>query len=83
MKYLVEKSIHLGYDSHTQRPTSSRHKEIKPGAVLTLDSEAPNGNVWFFDEDGERGKIECGAVSNLLKDGRVSRISDDQHPRHR
>lgn len=81
MMYIVNKQIVLGYDSHVHRPTSPRHKVIEPGAVLTLDSEAPNGNVWFIDEDGERGKIECGSVSNLLRDGRVGLHSPVNRPR--
>jgi hypothetical protein len=44
---------------------------LKPGSIIHLDMEAPNGNVWFIDEDGERGKIECGAVRNLTKDGHI------------
>lgn len=70
--YLVKNEITLGYGSHTRRPNPSRYKSIKPGALLTLDAEAANGAVWFIDEDGERGKIDCGEVKNLIRDGRIT-----------
>ena len=69
--YIVQKPITLGYDSHSRAPTPSRYKTHKEGSKLTLSSEAPNGNVWFFDESKERGKIECGEVANLVNDGSV------------
>lgn len=69
--FIVQKPITLGYDSHVRAPTPSRYKTHQPGAVLTLDTEAPNGNVWFFDSEKERGKIECGEVGNLIGDGRL------------
>jgi len=74
--FIVQKPITLGYDSHTRQPTPTRYKRHEIGAVLMLDSEAPNGNVWFIDSDKERGKIECGEVSNLTKNGRVVELLD-------
>lgn len=72
-KYLVHKEpLTLGYDSHVHAPTPRRHKTHPVGTVLTLDCEAPNGNVWFIDEDGERGKIACGSVENLIKRERLN-----------
>lgn len=64
-KFVCLEEITLGYDSHVRAPTPRRIKIHKPGTELTLSSEAPNGNVWFIDPDGERGKIECGEVRNL------------------
>lgn len=69
--YIVQKPLRLGYDSHVRAPTPTRYKTFQSGVTLRLDSQAPNGNVWFIDPDGERGKIECGAVSNLLRDGDI------------
>ena len=64
--YRVASPIMLGYDSHTRQLTPSRFKRHGVGALLTLDTVAPDGTVWFFDEDGERGKIDAGSVENLL-----------------
>ena len=69
--YIVQKPITLGYGSHVRATTPTRYKVFQPGSVLSLASEAPNGNVWFIDDANERGKIECGEVANLLRDGRV------------
>lgn len=73
-KFIVLKPVTLGYGSHVRQPTPSRFVTQEKGTILSLDSEAPNGNVWFFDEDGKRGKIECGEVANLTKDGRLVEI---------
>ena len=70
-QFTVQKAISLGYDSHVHRPTPPRRKALEQGSIIRLDSEAPNGNVWFIDEDGERGKIQCGEVRNLTRDGRI------------
>ena len=70
----MRKLITLGYDSHCRAPTPRRIKQHDPGAILSLDSEAPNGNVWFIDESGERGKIEAGEVRNLTRDGRLEEL---------
>jgi hypothetical protein len=67
----VVQPVFLGYGSHVRHTTPTRHKLMQPGTLLRLQSEAPNGNVWFLDPDGERGKIECGEVRNLTRDGRV------------
>lgn len=72
--FIVQKPITLGYDSHVRAPTPSRYKTHQPGDVLRLSSEAPNGNVWFFDAENERGKTECGEVGNLLRDGLLREV---------
>lgn len=69
--FIVQKPITLGYGSNVQQTTPTRNKQHQAGSILHLDMEAPNGNVWFFDADNERGKIECGELANLIKDGRV------------
>lgn len=75
--YKVLKPLSLGYGSTTRTPTPSRYKTIQPGIEVTLESVAPNGNVWFIDHEGERGKIEAGDISNLEQMGVVV-LSDAQ-----
>lgn len=70
-RFIVRKPITLGYGSNVHDPNPKRIREHEAGTVLTLDSESPNGNVWFIDPDGERGKIEAGEVRNLTLDGRL------------
>jgi hypothetical protein len=67
--FIVQQPIQLGYDSNVHNPNPKIYKTHKEGSVLLLSSEAPNGNVWFIDSDGERGKIECGEVQNLIDRG--------------
>jgi hypothetical protein len=69
--FTVMKEFYLGYGSHTRQLTPSTYKMQSVGTRLSLDGEAPNGNVWFIDQNGDRGKIECGEVKNLVADGRV------------
>lgn len=44
---------------------------MQPGDVVLHVSDAPNGNVWFLDSEGNRGKIECGEVGNLVRRGAI------------
>lgn len=77
-RFELKVPLRLGYGSHVREPTPKRYKTHPPGTILQLDSEAPNGNVWFLDPEGERGKIECGQVSNL--NGRVVELFEpDDH----
>jgi len=69
--YTVLKPLRLGYDSTIHAPTPRRYKTMNPGDEILYQSTAPNGNVWFFDPDGERGKIECGDVGNLVRGGSI------------
>jgi hypothetical protein len=73
-KYRVLTSISLGYDSDVRDPNAKRFKTFKKGDILKHDSDAPNGNVWFFDSSGERGKIECGSVMNRVKSGDLEKV---------
>lgn len=69
-EYEVLSPITLRYGSNTRNPNPSKCKIIPAGSILVLDSVANDGNVWFIDECGERGKIECGSIENLLREGR-------------
>jgi hypothetical protein len=77
-KFEVKKSLELGYGSHTQRPTPDRFKKFGPGTILTLDGEAPNGNVWFIDPEGNRGVVEAGEVRNLIRSGNVVELEENK-----
>lgn len=70
-KYRVRWPMDLAYGSHT-RSSVCHYKTIEPGTIVTLDSVAPNGNVWFIDHEGKRGKIEAGCISNLERRGVVA-----------
>jgi len=72
--YIVLKPLVVGYDSHCHRPTSPRYKKHMPGTVLAHQSDAPNGNVWFIDPDGERGKTESGEVANLVRSQMITEL---------
>ena len=69
--YIVRKPFTLGYGSDTRNPNPTRSRTLQVGEVVTRVAEYPNGNVWITDPDGERGKIECGSIANLLRDGRL------------
>lgn len=66
MKCLVLKDIRLGYGSSTRNPNPITYKIHKKGEILQHDVDCDNGNVWFIDKDGDRGKIEAGCVQNLI-----------------
>lgn len=75
--FLCKTEVRVGYDSDVRAPSPRRYKTHPPGTRLVLNSEAPNGNVWFIDPDGERGKIECGQVSNLTARGTLEEIPEN------
>ena len=72
--YRVLTSISLGYDSDVRNPNAKRFKTFKQGDILEHYSDAPNGNVWFIDSSGERGKIECGCVMNRVNSGDLEKV---------
>lgn len=67
--YIVSTEIILGYGSTVHRLTPSSFKSFNQGDLLLHSSDAPNGTVWFFDKDGDRGKIDSGEVGNLVRRG--------------
>lgn len=69
--FTVLQPLALGYDSDVRNPTPARVKIHAPGSRLLFNQETTSGNVWFFDGDGERGKIECGELANLTRSGRI------------
>ena len=75
-KYAVLTSVRLTFGSHTQNLSGTHSQTYGPGSILTLDSD-PEGhcNVWFSDEDGNRGKIECGSARNLVGRGAVRKVT--------
>lgn len=76
--YIVLRPITLGYDSTIREPTPKRFKTHREGSRLHLGGESFSGNVWFYDEDGERGKIECGDVEHLVIGGRLRRATVEE-----
>jgi hypothetical protein len=57
----------------TTRDPNGEPKALAPGTLITLDSVAPNGNVWFHTPEG-RGKTESGSVENLLRGGLIEEV---------
>lgn len=76
-KYKVLKRMDLAYGSHT-RSSVCHYKTIEPGTIVTLDSVAPNGNAWFIDHEGKRGKIEAGCITNLERRNIVVEILEGE-----
>lgn len=73
-KWVANTDMSIGIGSHSRNPNTTS-LPIPAGTILTWEDDAPNGNVWFHVElDGEkyRGKIECGAITNLIRRGKIS-----------
>ena len=72
----------IGIGSHSRNPNTTS-LPIPNGAILTWDGDAPNGNVWFYatiDGVKHRGKIECGRITNLIKDNEIELVDNgDNH----
>ena len=77
-KWTALEDFTMGRDIGTPNTTALK---ISKGTTLIWEDDAPNGNVWFNVEiDGEkhRGKIQCGAITNAIKRGRIS-LLDNGH----
>src|SRR5262249_13801084 len=57
----------LLFNSHKRRTTGDR-ASLPAGTVLTLDSEAAIGNVWFRTPLG-RARADHGSVEDMLRAG--------------
>lgn len=76
MKYkVIDTRFSLVYDTHT-RKNSGRLDRFKIGDVVTWESDAGSGNVWFLDHNGNRGKIEAGCVDNLVRRGTLEETNE-------
>ena len=72
-KWRATKDMSIGIGSHTRNPNSTS-LPIPKGTILIWDEDSASGNVWFYvtiDGVSHRGKIECGQITNLIKDGRI------------
>lgn len=76
--YVVRKPFTIGCGSTTRNPNPSRGETLPVGAAVTLVAEAPNGNVWLSGPDGTTGRIQCGSVANLLRDGRLEVVEQGE-----
>jgi flagellar hook assembly protein FlgD len=75
---IMEFSICIG--SNSMNPNTKSLK-IPLGTILQWEEDSKNGNVWFNVEiDGEkyRGKIESGAITNVIKSGRISPYGNNE-----
>jgi hypothetical protein len=81
-KWRANKDMSIGIGSHSRNPNTTS-LPIPNGAILTWDGDAPNGNVWFYatiDGVKHRGKIECGRITNLIKDNEIELVDNgDNH----
>lgn len=77
-KWAALEDFTMGRDIGNPNTTSIK---IAKGTTLTWEDDSPSGNVWFNVEiDGEkhRGKIQCGAITNAIKIGKIS-LLDNGH----
>ena len=71
MKAITKKTIRIQVGSHIHNPTGGFFVEIPPDQPIELqESVGSSCSVWVKWQ-GNRGKIECGQISNLTKDERV------------
>ena len=79
-KWVAMEDFSIGIGSHSRNPNTTS-LQIPAGTTLRWEDDAPNGNVWFNVEiDGEkhRGKIESGAITNVIKSGRISPYGNNE-----
>ena len=73
-KFRVLTKLTLGFDSTIHAPVPSKYKSYTIGDILTFQSDAPNGKVWFTDDKGLKGMTEAGEVENLVDNGTIKEV---------
>ena len=79
-KWVAIMEFSIGIGSNSMNPNTKSLK-IPLGTILQWEEDSRNGNVWFNVEiDGEkyRGKIESGAITNVIKSGRISLYGNNE-----
>jgi hypothetical protein len=79
-KWVGIKEFSIGIGSNSMNPNTKSLK-IPLGTILQWEEDSPNGNVWFNVElDGKkyRGKIESGAITNVIKRGNISLYGNNE-----
>jgi hypothetical protein len=79
-KWVATMEFSIGIGSNSMNP-NTKPLNIPIGTILQWDEDSRSGNVWFNVEiDGEkhRGKIEAGAITNVIKSGRISPYGNNE-----
>jgi hypothetical protein len=71
MKARILKAISIQVGSDIHNPTGGHVVSIPTGEIVSLEeSRGMSCNVWITWQR-QRGKIECGEIRNLTRDGRI------------
>ena len=71
MKAITHKPLKIQVGSDINNPTGGHIVSIPTGEIISLEeSRGMSCNVWITWQ-GQRGKIECGEIRNLTRDGRI------------
>ena len=71
MKAVTHKLLKIQVGSDIHNPTGGYLVAIPVGETISLEeSRGMSCNVWITWQ-GQRGKIECGEIRNLTKDGSI------------
>jgi hypothetical protein len=71
MKARILKAILIQIGSDIYSPTAGHIVSIPTGETISLEeSRGMSCNVWITWQ-GQRGKIECGEIRNLTRDGSI------------
>jgi len=72
MKAITQKPLKIQVGSDIHNPTGGHFVPIPTGETISLeDSRGMSCNVWITWQ-GQRGKIECGEIRNLTRDGSIN-----------
>lgn len=77
-QWKATKDMSIGIGSNSMNPNTTR-LPIPMGTTLTWEEDSNNGNVWFhvaIDGLKHRGKIECGRITSLIKDGSIELLDN-------
>lgn len=69
----VLKPFRLAHGTHTGNWTPTSYTECKSPEPVHLDTQAPNGMLWFYSMMGKRGYVDGwhGTIEQFIESGYV------------
>ena len=71
MKAIIKRPIGIQVGSDVRNFTGGHIVTIPTGETISLEESRGSSCAVWITWQGQRGKIECGQISSLIRDGRI------------
>ena len=81
MKLAILKPFGIVTGSHVHNLGGTGVRMLTVGEIVdAVEPRTLTSNVWITTQDGCRGKIECGSIHNLFRDGLAKLTHETSKP---